>query len=382
MSVFTRQADKWEKEIIVRTRKNGETDMTEIKGKLDKVSSDASEVAKDADIFLLGGPAQANPIYLKAIAPYVKDGAWVGALYAQGGFDWAASDAFGGVEEIKKRNITLFGLLNIPWICKKIEYGKSARMIGPKKQLYVASSPVEKAPEVAALMEKFFDIKTGTIANFMSLTLTPSNQIIHPARFYGIFSQEGQLKWDGKSGYKNEDIPFLYDQVDDFSAFCLQVISDELQDIKKALEAKYSQLDLSAVKDLGERIIEHYGDDVVDKSSLKQIFCTNRGYTGCAVPVAPHPTEEGKVIPDVNSRLFIEDMPYGLCILINMADILGVKTPYCRKFLRYHQELMGVKYLTDDDELNPELIPFTGAPARYGLTTADKLVELSLPSSQ
>jgi hypothetical protein len=92
------------------------------------------------------------------------------------------------------------------------------------------------------------------------LTLTPSNQIIHPGnihlileigRYYGIFSE-----WDGKKVYEKKDIPLLYEGMDDISAKYMQDLNDELQLIKNTLEKKYKNLDLSFVKDLGKRIIE------------------------------------------------------------------------------------------------------------------------------
>lgn len=75
-------------------------------------------------------------------------------------------------------------------------YSHKARIIGPKKRLYVACYPVEKKTTAAKLMESLFDIPCDTVANFLNLTLTPSNQIIHPARYYAIFRD-----WDGKRTY-------------------------------------------------------------------------------------------------------------------------------------------------------------------------------------
>lgn len=63
----------------------------------------------------------------------------------------------------------------------------------------MAATPVERTAEVAATMGALFDIPCKTIPNFLCLTLTPSNQIIHPARYYGIFRD-----WDGKRTYKME----------------------------------------------------------------------------------------------------------------------------------------------------------------------------------
>ena len=77
---------------------------------------------------------------------------------------------------------SIFGLQNIPWICKTTVYGFESRILGPKKVLKAASSPVEKTAFVTDLVERLFDIPTLPLPNFMCLTLTPSNQIIHPAR--------------------------------------------------------------------------------------------------------------------------------------------------------------------------------------------------------
>lgn len=259
--------------------RNAETELTPIIGKIAKVSDKPEEVAADADVFILGGPAHANPPLLQQIAPYVKKGAYVGALYAQGGFDWAAVQAI-GAQKIKDLDITLFGLQFIPWICRALQYGKECKMIGPKKLLYAAATPVERAPIVADLVGKLFDIPCKTVPNFLCLTMVPSNQIIHPGRYYGIFKD-----WDGKKTYNATDIPLLYEQLDDFSAQQLQDLSDELQAVKKALVAKFPELDLSTVKDLGERIVEHYGVDVTDTSSLKQIFNTNKVIIGACTHI-------------------------------------------------------------------------------------------------
>jgi opine dehydrogenase len=299
VNVLTRQPDKWNEGIkenggmIVHTRKNGETEMTKIIGKINKVSSDPKEVAPEADVFLLGGPAHANPHLLEKIAPYVKKGAFVGALYGQGGFDWAAKYYLGE----KYSEVTIFALQHIPWICTKMVYGKECKMIGPKKLLCVSAIPIKQNDVVAKLCTELFDIPTETLPNFLCLTLTPSNQIIHPARYYGIFKD-----WDGKKTYDPKTIPLLYEEVDDYSAERLQILSDELQSIKKALEKKYPKLDLTSVKDLGQRIIEQYGSDVTDTSNLKMIFRSNKGYATCKTPVKE---VEGGVIPGLT--FFIND---------------------------------------------------------------------------
>lgn len=59
--------------------------------------------------------------------------------------------------------------------------------------LYAAISPVDRKDEVISMLENMYDLPVISVSNFVTLTLTPSNQIIHPARIYGVFKE-----WDGK----------------------------------------------------------------------------------------------------------------------------------------------------------------------------------------
>jgi len=47
---------------------------------------------------------------------------------------------------------------------------------------YAACNPLTQQDVVCRYMETLFTIKTLPLPNFLSITLTPSNQIIHPGR--------------------------------------------------------------------------------------------------------------------------------------------------------------------------------------------------------
>lgn len=374
VNVLTRKPEKWGAEITIDTKGSSWEQKGTITGKLNCVSSKAATVIPQANVILVAAPANAHPDILKAIAPYVVSGQSIGALFAQGGFDWAAKKALG--ENLQSLDL-LFGLQNIPWICKATKYGHQAKIIGPKQHLYVACYPVDQKQRAAALMESLFDIPCRTVANFLNLTLTPSNQIIHPGRYFGIFHD-----WDGKRSYSKEELAqrrglTLYADMDAFSAEQMAMLDNELQQIKWALLQRFPALDLSDVLPLKERVIKHYGKDVADTSSLQAVFATNLGYAGCSTPlveVAP-----GKYQPAVNSRLFWEDVPYGLCILKNMAELLGnFPTPRIDFMIRWHQQFMGVTFLCDDNQLNPQEIWRTGAPNKYGIHDIEDLVQTSM----
>eukprot|EP00744_Colponema_vietnamica_P004143 GILI01006227.1.p1 GENE.GILI01006227.1~~GILI01006227.1.p1 ORF type:complete len:432 (-),score=117.45 GILI01006227.1:54-1286(-) len=375
VNVYTRQPEKWAKSVSeglqITTKGSSWEDRGTFVGKLNKVSSNAADVVPGSQVVIVCAPANAHFPLLQGAAPFVDDGAWVGTLFGQGGFDWAVKAAFG--PRINRLGC-VFGLQNIPWICKIVEYGWWAKMIGPKKHINVTCWPLELGEVVARRMAQMFDIPCGVIPNFLTLTLQPSNQIIHPGRYFGIFRD-----WDGKKTYPKESIPTLYADMDDFSAHQMDVLDQELQMIKTEIARRYPTLDLTNVIPLGPRVVRQYGKDVSDTSSLRAIFATNLGYAGCLTPVKD--VGNGRVIPLVESRLFWEDIPYGLIILKDMAEMLGLPTPNIDRLTRWHQQFMGKEYIDANGRLNRSLIPETGAPSKYGVRTLDDLVSTNLPSA-
>ena len=59
-------------------------------------------------------------------------------------------------------------------------------------------------------------------------------------------------------------------------------------------------------------------------------------YAGCNTPMVE---VEGGVKPAVNSRLFWEDIPFGLCILKDLALRMGIPTPSIDFMIRWHQQV-------------------------------------------
>lgn len=130
--------------------------------------------------------------------------------------------------------------------------------------------------------------------------------------------------------------------MDELGAESLAQLDAELQIIKHKLCQLYPGLDLTRVMPIGERILMQYGKDVSDSSSLRQIMRTNIGYNGCKTPKVE--VSPGRFIPAVQSRIFEEDIPYGLCVLRNMADILGFPVPRITWFIEWHQQFMGKRH--------------------------------------
>jgi len=99
--------------------------------------------------------------------------------------------------------------------------------------------------------------------------------------------------------------------------------------------------------------------------------------------VPKDPKRPDRVVLNKNARFFWEDVPFGLVILKDVGNILGVPTPNCTKQIVWHQKFMPVKYVDPaTGEFLPGALENTGAPSRYGIKTAEELVSTSLSTQQ
>lgn len=88
---------------------------------------------------------------------------------------------------------------------------------------------------------------------------------------------------------------------------------------------------------------------------------------------------KGLVRPAVGSRLFWEDIPFGLVILKDLALMLGLPTPRIDFMIRWHQQFMDKEYLLPNGLLNAKLLPETGSASGRGLASLEEVVAPSLP---
>ena len=189
---------------------------------------------------------------------------------------------------------------------------------------------------------------------------------------------------------KFKDVPLLYEGLDDRSANEIAGLDNEIQAIKHAILKIYPQLDLQQVMPIEERIKTMYKGQISDDSNLKRIFNTNIGYSRVPFPMLPVAGQDLKntkpadvnVKLNFNARFFWEDMPFGLVILKDIGNIVGVDTPNVTRNIIFHQQYMPVKYV---DELSGRFIESalkgTGAPSAYGITTVEDLIKTSISTA-
>ncbi len=95
VNVLTRRPKEWAQAIAVSTQGSSWEHKGDFTGPLHRVSDDPAEVVPGSEYVIVAAPANAHPDLLAKVAPHLDYGAKVGALFAQGGFDWAVKQAFG-----------------------------------------------------------------------------------------------------------------------------------------------------------------------------------------------------------------------------------------------------------------------------------------------
>jgi len=223
INILTSRPQLFNESIVADTRKSNWESKGDMTGRINRVSNKASDVIPGSNIVLICSPAHTRFDIFRQINDLLPDGCLLGSIFGQGAFDWQAQHALGGTQELMRRNITLFSLQYVPFICKAVDYGKRAIIIGPKKHLYCTSFPIERVHYACSAMSLAFGIPSIPIPGFLNLTLTPSNQIIHPGRVYAHFKD-----WDGESTFEASEMPLLYEDLTEEGAHEIQLLDDEI----------------------------------------------------------------------------------------------------------------------------------------------------------
>ncbi len=330
-----------------------------ITGHPNEIDFDPSKVIPGTQILLLALPAYAHEAVLQEIAPFLERGTLIGALSARGSFDLCVRDAL----KNKADQATIFGLQSLPWACRIKAYGREATILGSKAFVDFATHPAEKATELAPYLREQLGIPLKPVANFLSLTLAGTGQLIHPGVMYGLFHD-----WNGES---YQEAPLFYQGIDEATAEVLQSLSDEVQVVRQALTDRFPDLDLSAVRTLEEWLLHSYAEDIDDTSSLRTHFVTNRSYAGLKAPMR---REAEGYVPDFQARYLYEDIPFGLLATRGIAELTGVSTPTMDAVIEWAQAQLDKSYLVRGKLMGHDL-QNSRAPQRFGCFSMEEMIE-------
>lgn len=284
------------------------------RGTICGATSDDRAAFENADLIFVTMPAYCMDEVAKKIHPYARAGMKICLVPGTGGGECAFKACI-------EKGAVLFGLQRVPSVARLVEYGKCVRATGYRDELQIASLPGSEAEECAGLISGIFDRKCTPLPNYLNLTLTPSNPILHTTRLKALFK-------DYKEGTVYERVPLFYEEWNDESSELLLKCDDEVQKLCNSITG----IDLSHVKSL--RI--HYESPTAEAMTKK--LSSIAGFKGLTSPTVK---VDGGYAPDFKSRYFTADFPYGLSILMQIADFVGMDVPNMRETLNWYYGLVG-----------------------------------------
>lgn len=374
VSIYTTRPEQWSPDVKLEWHDTSGHVLGNYEGSLKKASHNPSELFPDADYVVFCMPVHKYRVALYEIAPFLnKDkNVFVGTIYGQGGWNWM-------VNEIKKEfhlnNLVTFAFGLIPWICRIMEYGHKGVTYGCKSVNYAAVYPNHFFNQVnEELLEKicFRWFGKGHVVqsdNFISLTLSVDNQIIHTSRCLGLY------KVHGRTWKKREDVPWFYRDYDDVSAQLLADLDADYSCIRNAIKKLHPEKDFSYMLDY--LALERFSYQS-HNTDVKESFVNSQTLVSIQTPVVQN--KDGLWEVDRNHRFFLDDIYYGNMIAKWMAEQLDIKTPTIDDILQWAQKVLGEPFLDDNNHLllNSACLNKlfkTGVPTVYGFKSIEDCID-------
>lgn len=283
---------------------------------VDNITNDLHTAVKDAEIILVTYPSFLFEGFSDELYKHIKEGVMIGIIPGLGGPEFYFN------KHIINKKAILFGLQRVPNVARKIE-DNIVRTSGKRKTLFLSSIPSKHSEHLCSIFSNVFDMECIALPNFLNVTLTPSNPILHTTRLKIIFE-------DYKKGvfYSNEIM--FYEDWDLRSSDLLLKCDAELQ----MLVDKISELNLNSVRSLREHYNSNDSLELTEKiksiKSLRNIktpmIRTNKGY-----------------IPDFKNRYFKADFPYGLEIIKEISLLFNNLTPNIDEVLDWYYKITDTK---------------------------------------
>lgn len=305
VTIYTSKPEKWQKEITVFSSKEKPL----FSGTLAEVTSDLKQAIRNAGLIWITLPAHLFSPLSQRLTPLVERGQIIGIVPGSGGAEFAFHDL------IQSQKCIFFGLQRVHSIARLKEYGKSVYMLGRKKELQLGAIPARRSAELTTVITSFFDIPCIALPNYLCVTLTPSNPILHTARLYSLFR-------DYKPGTSFSRNFLFYEDWNDEASALLIACDNELQRLCKAIP-----LELTDVKSLKA----HYESPTITAMTRK--ISSIAAFKGL---LSPMKEINGPWIPDFTSRYFTADFSYGLKVIKDISELFGVRTPSIDKIWNWY----------------------------------------------
>ena len=302
VSLLTRRPECWQSPLTITT-----PDGTILHGNIRQISNQPSLLIPQADIVLFCLPGFSIREELLQVRPYLSPSTAVGSIVSSTGFFFEALD-------LLPKTTPLFGFQRVPFIARTTAYGRSADLLGYKPALNVAIEQTDDQESLRMVLEQLFATPVFLMQSHYEVSLTNSNPILHPSRLYTLWK-------DWHEGVVYPSQPLFYEEWTDEASELLIEMDLEFQQLLQVLPVREGSI---------PTILDYYESH--DAPSLTAKLRSIQAFKGI---LAPMQAVDGGFIPDLSSRYFTEDFPYGLRIIYDQAQKHNVPTPIISKVLAW-----------------------------------------------
>jgi len=318
--IYTSNPEIWNKEVSIYNSHDEVINTANIT----MITASLKDAVSFADYIFVTHPAHKLKALADEMLPYADKGLKIGIIPGSGGAEFA-------FEPLINKGCILFGLQRVHSIARIKEKGKSVYMLGKKDKLYLGSIPITKSEELCDDIKDFLGIPCDALPNYLSVTLTPSNPILHTSRLYSMFKEY-------KNGIVYDRNFLFYEEWTDDASTELIKCDSELQSLCDAIP-----LDLSNVISLPIYYESKAAEELTKKIKSIDAF---KGL------LSPMKESDGGWMPDFNSRYFTADFPYGLKIIKDIAKLYNIETPNINKLWDWYK---NTAYIPGDPYFNLDI---------------------------
>lgn len=336
--MLTSRPEKWGERLESYDVESG----IRIFGSLYKVTNDYSSSISESDVVILTVPSFLMQKEINKISDYIRTSTILCVVPGSGGTEFICRDLI-------KKGVSVCGLDRVTHVSRVKEYGHRVQ-VAKKRGTRIAGFPNHNTNEIASLMSKLLQMNFEPLNNFLTVTFTPSNPIVHTSRLFAMLEEHIHTVWDHNV--------LFYGEWDDHASEIMLRCDDELQRLCRKIENTCG-LDMRGVISLQK----HYG--VRTARELTQKMKSIKSMNRIESPMIK--ITDGFVV-DLNSRYFQEDFPYGLAIIKSFAELFKVETETIDEILKWYCKAFQQKYYYDGrfNGIDLKNLPL---PQNYGVLT-------------
>ena len=320
------------------------------KGNIHCVTSSYREITEKADYILITHPSFMIKDTVKEISKFVREGTVIGFIPGFGGKEYL-------VQELRNKGCIIFGSQRVPAIVRLNKYGERVCLKQKNEFIKIGVIPNSFAKKVSDELAGLIDIPCTHVSNYLSITLSPSNPTMHPSRLYELFKDY----CEGETIYNKN--PYFYEEWGNEASDILLRLDEELYSIFEALnkERSFDENDIEKVKDRFK---------IENSAQLTKKIRSAIGFSGITSPMIQN---DSGFVPDRNSRYFIEDIKFGLCIIKAFGVLCNIETPEVDKLINWGQAFLNKEYIIDNKLIGKDIDELI-IPQTIGIDNYSKLI--------